>query len=212
MHRLSGHIAAEHQCESIFSMRDQFHSLSSKLQRNMTNIPIIKYLLDILSLCFLLLFPRILLSSHFRFTELLSTWPVWPSHSFFPVACDDLYIVYEGCFALAFICFGNKRNAQSTNKHIKDQLFKGILLLLHEPRAFLTVRFFFCSSGQLYICSARHPEKSQGPGGAGQQDWWWVICLTFIHPFIQPSIKHFLFTALLFWLNFHLPVPAFLIV
>lgn len=79
----------------------------------------------------------------------------------------------------------------------------------------LTPCFFFFSAGQLYICPARHPEESQGPGGAGQQDWWWVICLASIHPSLHPSRKYFLLTALPFWLDFHLllldfPVAPFL--
>lgn len=52
---------------------------------------------------------------------------------------------------------------------LKTNYLKVLLLLLYEPWAILTVCFFFYS-GQLYICSARHPEKSQGPRGAGQQD------------------------------------------
>lgn len=63
-------------------------------------------------------------------------------------------------------------------KHIRDHLCAAMNYLScnYGDVVNIDALIFFLFLGQLYICTAGHPEESQGPGGAGQQDWWSVIC------------------------------------
>lgn len=169
-----------------------FHSSSTKWQRRLTNIPSIKYLLISSALVFIFFSFLAPVNNSCCVTGVLSTH----CSDLLVPCCLELFLHHVWSLFCALIHFGSESayilyyGPASLNTHTYGR----------SVGPCCDSWFSLLSSGQLYICPARHPEKSQGPGGAGQQDWWWVFCLASIHP----SIKCSLLTALPVWFDFHL--------